>query len=137
MDMLRRDVGSLHAWTFASAEPDTAQLDAQIPHEGFHRARSRKLHIPFFPDVSESLAAPSTMSVTHVVKKPPARAEDTMKGEFDGRAAHLTWVPIRSSPASSKEARKRVAELVDMPIDESMKDQIEGSIRQSTGRIKN
>lgn len=34
------------------------------------------------------------------------------------------------------ESRTRLTLTTEMPIDESMKDQIEGSIRQSTGRMK-
>lgn len=46
--------------------------------------------------------------------------------EIDGRATF----------EEMSEGRTRLTLVVDMPIDESMKDQIEGSIRQSAGKIK-
>ncbi|MCA1853542.1 MAG: hypothetical protein LC647_14445, partial [Beggiatoa sp.] len=46
--------------------------------------------------------------------------------EIDGRAIFK----------EISESRTRLMLVVDMPIDESMKDQIEGSIRESTGKIK-
>ncbi|HEV3473668.1 MAG TPA: SRPBCC family protein [Actinomycetota bacterium] len=105
-------------------------------------------HPRWDPYIELSLDSDAPIGVGTVIRRRNSRSGTPVEGTMKV----VEWEPNRSLGMITRdgpmeidgratfeeigESRTRLTLDVDMPIDESMKDQIEGSIRQSTVRIK-
>lgn len=105
-------------------------------------------HPRWDPYIELWLASEAPIGAGTVIQRRNTRSGTAVEGTMEV----VEWEPNRSMGMVTRdgpmeihgrttfeemgESRTRLTLAAEMPIDESMKDQIEGSIRQSTGRMK-